>query len=347
MSINPDFDLLDRLQATGTFDALLGGSRHVVVGCSGGGDSLCLLDLLCQIAGERDLRLTVAHLNHGVRGEQSDLEAEHVAAAAASYGLPAAIEKANIEGDSSDLEARCRAARLGFFQRTCALLDADAVALAHTLDDRVETVLLNLARGAGPRGLVGMRARSVVGPLTLVRPLLGVRRHELRQHLRGRGIAWHDDPMNFDARFTRVRLRHEVLPLLAAAVPGAMENVARAAAILQADEEWIDTFVASRLEGMLLAESFPGGLRLDAAALRREHHGLQARLLRLAISRVRGDLLGIRREHVAAVIERVLTGEESARDLPGIRVTLVDSALRLLPLRDRILNTDRPEELAR
>lgn len=339
-----DQHLLDRLHGDPAFERALASSRHLLVACSSGGDSLCLLDVMADVAPQRQIRLTVVHLDHGLRGAQSAAEAASVVAAAQRYSLPYVVDRAEIDASAGDLEARCRQARHDFFRRCCAEAGADGVALAHTLDDRAETVLMNLARGAGRRGLAGMRATSRVGGLRLVRPLLHLRRDELRRHLRHRGIAWHEDPMNEDARFTRVRMRRDVLPLLEAIVPGTAHNVARAAEILEVDEDWIESVVQERLREATSAEESAGGLALDATTLRRCHPGLQARLLRAAIARVRGVLTGIRREHVEAVLERVLGGAEQARDLPGVRVVLQGGLLRLLPLQGRVLATKGRQE---
>ena len=197
------------------------GSGGIVVAVSGGIDSMALLHLLATPAlGLRD-RLVVAHFDHRLRGAESDADAAFVAQAARRLGLP-------FESDSGDtrqlaaetgdgVEAAARQLRHGFFARLAKRLGA-VVALAHHADDQVETFFLRLLRGAGNRGLAGMRpvAPSPADPgVTLVRPLLGIRRDEIVEYATREGIGFREDATNADTRFLRNRIRHELLPQLA------------------------------------------------------------------------------------------------------------------------------------
>ena len=165
---------------------LLRGISHLVVACSGGGDSVALADLMVDLAPRFNVCVALAHLNHGLRGADSQADECHVADLARRYGIACEIGRlADTDPDGGGLEERLREARHSFLAATVARTGADAVALGHTLDDRAETVLMNLARGSGRRGLAGMRWRNRVHDLLLVRPLLGVRREPLRQYARG------------------------------------------------------------------------------------------------------------------------------------------------------------------
>ena len=197
------------------------GSGGIVVAVSGGIDSMALLHLLATPAlGLRD-RLVAAHFNHQLRGAESEADATLVAQAAKHLGLP--IESGSgdtrqLAAESGDgIEAAARQLRHGFFARLAKRLDA-VVALAHHADDQVETFFLRLLRGAGDRGLSGMQpvSPSPADPgVTLVRPLLGIRRAEIAEYATGEGIAYRDDATNSDTRFLRNRIRHELLPRLA------------------------------------------------------------------------------------------------------------------------------------
>jgi len=160
------------------------------------------------------LQLCIAHLNHGLRGAAADRDAEFVAARAADWGLPAFIEETKgLSPGTANLEERAREARHRFFVRIAREVGARHVAVGHTLDDQAETVLQRLARGGGARSLAGMEMRREDGVL---RPLLRRRRAECRRYLEDLGQSWVEDASNLDARFTRNRIRHDVLPRLAA-----------------------------------------------------------------------------------------------------------------------------------
>ncbi len=181
------------------------GSR-VLIAVSGGGDSIALLHLLCELRGERGLVLHAAHFDHALR-PSSSAEAEAVAAAAARLGVPCTIGRARgLAGD----QAGCRVARYRFLEETADRTGSDRIALAHQRDDQVETVLFRLMRGTGLRGLCGIPARRG----RFVRPLLGCGREELRRYARAVGATWIEDASNRDARYARARIRHALLPAL-------------------------------------------------------------------------------------------------------------------------------------
>ena len=197
------------------------GSGNIIVAVSGGIDSMVLLHLLATPGfGLRD-RLVVAHFNHQLRGADSDADALFVAEAAGQLGLP-------FESDSGDtqqlaaesgegIEAAARQLRHRFFARLAKRLGA-VVALAHHADDQIETYFLRLLRGAGDRGLAGMQPSApspVDSAVTLVRPLLGIRRDEIVELATREEIEFREDATNADTRFLRNRIRHELLPQLA------------------------------------------------------------------------------------------------------------------------------------
>lgn len=189
----------------------------VVLAVSGGADSMALLRLAAALAGERCERVAVAHFDHRLRPD-SAADAEFVAAACGAQGIacrigawadPPAI-------DRGGMEAAARRARYLFLTQAAAECGFRHVATAHTADDQAETILHRILRGTGLRGLAGIRpARPLSPKITLVRPLLEVRRSELVEYLTAIGQPFRTDTTNFDPRRTRNRLRHELLPLLA------------------------------------------------------------------------------------------------------------------------------------
>lgn len=334
----PEMAVIDAVSDAIERRGLLQGIGHLVVACSAGGDSVALTDLMVELAPRFGLTVTLAHLNHGLRGSGSVADECHVRGLARHYGV--AYEAAHLndpDAERGGLEERLRNARHEFLADVVERIGADAVALGHTLDDRAETVLMNLARGTGSRGLAGMRWRNRVGTLLLVRPVLGVRREALRRYAQERGVAWRDDPSNHDSRFTRNRVRSLVMPALEQALPGAVERIARAAELLDQDNEWLESLVTEALAAARREESYPGAIALDVGVLHGLPRGLATRLLRRALSEVRGGLRGLHRAHVDAIVEQLLTGIESARDLPGVRARVEAGRLRLLPLENRRL----------
>lgn len=194
----------------------------LVLGCSAGGDSMGLLALCAEAAAERGFRLSVAHFDHASR-EGTEREAAFVGERAAALSLPFLHERAetSLAGAGEDV---LRDARFRFFRRALesaagsAGVPSDSVSLvlAHQRDDRAETMLMRLFNGSGPTGLASIRSIDRVRGMTILRPLLGVRRAALRAYLSERGLAWMDDPSNEDSTRRRAWLRREILPAVVA-----------------------------------------------------------------------------------------------------------------------------------
>lgn len=245
---------------------LLAPGRAVLLGVSGGPDSLALLDALAALAAAHGFALAAAHLNHGLRPEAAD-EAAFVQAEAAARGVPTFTETADTTAYAAEhklsVEAAARAVRYAFLARAARQAGAPLVAVAHTADDQAETVLMHLLRGSGLAGLRGMLARSglealpraalggiVPGegaeregrpadalPLTLIRPLLATTRAEVLAYCAEHGLQPRHDPSNTDVRYTRNRLRHGVLPALERENPNLRATLARTAAVLAGEFE--------------------------------------------------------------------------------------------------------------
>jgi len=189
-----------------------------VVAVSGGGDSVGLLRVLHQLAARTDLSLSVAHLDHGARGEASRADAEFVAELARSLGLPFDLGQWR-PTRAKHFEADARRARYAWLTEVAQAGEASIVAVGHTRDDQAETILHRIVRGTGPSGLAGIRPTRRLAsdpPITLVRPLLAVSRAEIRDYLAELGQPYREDQSNTDLTRTRARIRHDLLPKLAA-----------------------------------------------------------------------------------------------------------------------------------
>ncbi len=193
----------------------------LLLAVSGGADSMGLLRAMVELKGPGPGRVLVAHFNHTLRGDESDADATFVSQLGRQLGLPCEIgtgDTAQLARDEGDgLEAAARGVRYAFLQATAERLGARYVVTAHTADDQAETILHRIIRGTGLAGLAGIRRARSLGPaVTLIRPLLAVRREELVDYLRALGQPFREDASNRDVSFTRNRIRHELLPALAA-----------------------------------------------------------------------------------------------------------------------------------
>jgi tRNA(Ile)-lysidine synthase len=193
---------------------MLRAGERVGVGVSGGADSVGLLLLLLELREELGIVLSVAHLNHKLRGRAADADEKFVRKLAATHGLEFCGESADVAArarrEKGNVEDAGRRARYEFFGRLVGDGKVDVVAVAHTADDQAETVLAHILRGTGLAGLGGIHPRTE----SVVRPLLGVRRGELRSYLRGKKQKWREDVTNQDTARTRARIRMKLLPLL-------------------------------------------------------------------------------------------------------------------------------------
>jgi tRNA(Ile)-lysidine synthase len=191
----------------------------VLVGVSGGADSVALLCGLHALAESNGLALTAAHLNHRMRAEAASQDAEWTAALCARLGIPIIVEMADVPTIARErglnIEEAARSVRYDFFKRAASEARCAYLAVAHTADDQVETVLHHLLRGTGLAGLRGMQAvRPFAAGMTLVRPLLRIRRAQVEAWLAEIGQEYRTDATNADESRTRSRIRHSVLPAL-------------------------------------------------------------------------------------------------------------------------------------
>lgn len=221
---------------------------RVVVACSGGPDSSALLHVLACLRAPLGVELHAVGVDHGLR-EGASAELDLAAEVADREAVPfARVEVAVAPG--GDLQARARVARHRALQAVAEEVGAAVVALGHTADDRAETVLMRIMRGAGPRGVAAMPARSggVEGDVPLVRPLLRARRADVEAHLSRHGVRAAEDPSNAERRFLRARVRHEILPLLADSSPNIVAHLCALADDLDdaREDPWADLSRAQR-----------------------------------------------------------------------------------------------------
>lgn len=312
-------DLLARVKQTLATHHMLAAGDRVLVGVSGGPDSITLLHLLSRLTPELKVRLGVAHLNHCLRGASADRDAEVVRQTAAALGYPCHIGRAHVlkvkQQLGLSLEAAARRVRYAFFKKTMANAGYNKLALGHHMDDNAEQMLMVLLRGAGPRGLSGI---APVRDKRIIRPLINARRSQIEAFVAQENITCVSDASNDDLRFVRNRIRHHLLPLLASDYnPRIATHLNRLADVMRTEETWIEGLVTTPYDEALLNRG-QGTLTLSADSVRQAHPALARRLIRTALQDLTGTLQRITFSHVQSVLGMLLDGgAEKERHLPG------------------------------
>ncbi len=275
----------------------------LIVAVSGGPDSVCLLHVLFRLRDELSLRLHVAHLDHRLRGAESDADAAYVRELARDLGLPVTIGQRDVAGyrkkHKLSLEEAARDARYAFLEDVALETGAYAVAVGHTSDDRTETVLLNILRGAGTRGLRGLMPvtiRNEGAALLLLRPLLEVSREGTQSYCREFGLEPRQDASNLSSEYTRNRVRHSLMPVLREYNPRIEEALLRLARLAADDTDFIAGEVEKAKNSVVAVAE--GAARIDKACFNGLHPALQRGILREAVLAVRGSLKDIEAGHI-------------------------------------------------
>ncbi|MDX6406098.1 MAG: tRNA(Ile)-lysidine synthase [Blastocatellia bacterium] len=308
-------------------------NAKAVVAVSGGADSVALLLALDELikSGRLTIDALVAHLNHRLRGKAGDADARWVALLAKRLGHKAAIGSVDVKQRAAktgdNLEQAARRARYEFLENKASNTRANIVLTAHTMDDQAETVLLNLLRGSGGKGLGGVepvRPISAGSKISLARPLLSwAQRQDTEKYCRQQGVEFRSDAMNLDENFARVRVRRQLIPLMQTFNPKLVACLARTAELLRDDssalEQGAGRLLELSLEPELTAVDGEGAgnlLRIDLLAL--APPALRRRALRHWLGRCRGDLKRLELVHIVA-LERLLLNGGGGRtiELPG------------------------------
>ncbi len=314
---------------------LLPRGSSVLVAFSGGSDSLALLHLLLSLGESWPLKLGAAHFDHGLHPE-STTGAARAAELCRRAGVPCEVGRADgLEGGQADW----RAARYAFLAESRRRTGADRVALAHHRDDHVETVLLNLLRGPGFRGLAGIPARRGV----FVRPLLGFGRGELRDYLRAAGREWVEDPANRNPRYRRSRVRYGLLPSLAKPDPAVRRLLAELGRNALVAEGGLEAR-ARRLLAAAEYREYAGGVQIARSALLGYDRAARGRMLR-RVARDMGFLLSRRGTRAGAAFIGMGESGHGVDIAAGLRVEREFDRIHVRSMRnvppDRELDIDR------
>jgi len=296
----------------------------VLIAVSGGPDSMALLHAMARIRTAGAGQLIVAHLNHRLRGGEADRDEALVRSASDALRVACHIDRADpvrLTAPGQDgLEAAARQRRYAFLRWTAERVGARYVATAHTADDQAETVLHRIARGTGLAGLAGMpRARPLGDAVTLIRPLLALRRRDVFHYVRARSIPYRQDASNHDLARTRNAIRHQILPQLEAAVhPQTTESLLRLGR-LAAEADLVISRLVSQLFDRCIVQHRDGSVTIDGGQLKQTPSYLTRELL-IAVWRACGwprQAMGFQQwDRLAADLKRLEPANPHHR-LPG------------------------------
>ena len=303
---------------------MLSSGDRVVVGVSGGPDSVALLHILKELAPRLMISLSIAHLNHRFRGRDSDRDAEYVQELAKKLNLPIIVESrdvpAFIKKEGLSPEDGARRARYDFFARVAKQIKADKIALGHNADDQAETVLMRLLRGSGREGLGGippvrdLEAQSQ--KIQIIRPLIETTRDEIKKYLKENRIKSRLDASNIEPVYLRNRIRLKLLPLLAKYNPNIKSILVRTAQLLREEDRYLEEIVNRHLKQMIKRRG-EEKITLDITKLSSLPSPIQRRLLRESVGLIKGDKLDINLAHIEDILNLSKARGRASLDLPG------------------------------
>lgn len=305
--------------------AMITPGDSVLVGVSGGPDSVALLTILIALAEKLSITIAVAHLNHCLRGKESDRDEAFVRNLADVHGLPLHVQQTDVatcaRENKKSIEEAARDVRYAFYREVSSQYGYKRIALGHNSDDNAEQVLMNLLRGSGPRGLMGI---PPIRENWIIRPLIRVYRQEIMAFLAHSRQSFVLDSSNKDTRYLRNRVRHDLLPCLAKEYnPEIKSALNRLSLLLTSEDVWMEgetrAMIADHLERLNSGE-----VRFSRDLFCTLPQALARRAIRCAIQEVKGDLRRITFGHIDDIMA-LLAGNTGGKnlDLPqGIRITL-------------------------
>ncbi len=309
---------------------LASNQQKILVAVSGGPDSVCLLHILANLKDELGTGLHVAHLNHQLRGAESEADTTYVADFAHRLGIPATIEKRDVKAYQAhkhiSLEEAAREVRYTFLAQVAKSIGASRVAVGHTVNDHIETILMHLIRGTGTRGLRGLQPSTVWqspgNSVTVIRPLLEISREETTDYCHHHQLMPRIDTSNLSLSPLRNRIRHQLLHLLQSYNPQVTEAILRTARIAADDLAFIDNEIA-RLWGRIAQEQ-KGTVVLDKGRFLELSPALKRHLLRTSIEKLLGNLKDIETRHIEEIMTILTKPAGRKISLPGSLTFSID-----------------------
>jgi len=291
----------------------------IIVAVSGGADSVCLLKILYALKKYLNIRLTVAHFNHGLRPKEDEKETEFVAKLATRLNLGFISDTSNniTKAPGRSIEEKAREMRYQFFQKAIDENHAQKLALGHNMNDQAETVLMHFLRGTGLTGLSGM---PPVRQNCFIRPLIDITRDEIHTYLKQNDESFIIDSSNLETRHLRNKIRLELLPLLLDYQPKLVEHLGELAFLCRQETQFIDE-EATKLLDMITFDFSKYSLDLSLTTFNTFSCSLQYRIIRQAIKKIKGNLRKIDRGHIKTIIDC------ANKDKPQIKVNLPENII--------------------
>jgi tRNA(Ile)-lysidine synthase len=304
-------NLVKTIQNTVFREGLWAKGSKIVLGVSGGPDSVCMLEVMTKIASKYDLELMIAHVNYGLRGKDSDRDEKFVKKLAKKYNLPVKIiHPKNVKVNENDL----RDIRYKFFEEAREKNNFDLIAVAHNLDDQVETFLMRVIRGAGLAGLSAMKYKNGP-PRRIIRPLLGISRKEILEYLKKTGSIYRMDKTNQKNLFFRNKVRNQLIPYLEKNFnPKIKETISAATTSTTEDYSFLNDYTK---------ELMANKKDLSIKELLELHPALQRRVLLQYIASRRSDLKDIESSHIEEILRalRSTKGKNQFVVFKGLKLT--------------------------
>ena len=299
-------------------------SSTLLVGVSGGSDSMALALILNQLKRSLGFDIHLAHLDHGLR-KDSHKDARFVSQFSESLGISCTIGKEDVEtyrhNKRLSMEEAARQLRYKFLVNVAEQIGATSVVVGHTSDDQIETLLMNIIRGGGVTGLLGMSdirnsiAMGIESDINIIRPLLGVSKSDTVEYCKNAGIHYLDDPSNSSSDYTRNRIRLELIPHLLQFNPQFGNNLLKLSDSARCDLDFISKEAFRNYEYLLLSSEH--GIRLDREGFRNIHISLQRHILRLMYAHLVGSTVGLEYHHIQDMIKITYRGTGLQIHLPN------------------------------
>lgn len=296
---------------------MLNNGENVVVGLSGGADSCALTHILARLSEKMDLHITAVHINHGIRGEEAERDEKSAEEFCRRLNIEFIAYHCDIPSEAAKRgigeEEAGRLVRYEKFYETAEKKNGAKTAVAHNMNDKAETLIMNLCRGAGMKGLAGIKP---VGG-SIIRPLIFCTRDEIEKYCDDNNIEYCTDSTNLQNEYTRNKIRNILLPWLSENInPAAGMNMANASELLREEEEYLESKAQEQYK-KLLKDSGDGFVSLNADGLASEHGVIRRRVLRIALRSLRPDMRDFGRKHTESA-EDILMGDTGRRiSLPG------------------------------
>jgi tRNA(Ile)-lysidine synthase len=302
-------NLVKKIQNFAFQQALWKNGDKIIVGVSGGPDSTCLLAILAKLAPKLDFKLHIAHVNYGLRGTDSQKDEAFVRQLARKYNLPLTVHVVKSKTHSGNLENELRKIRYAFFESLRKELGFNLIAIAHSNNDQVETVLMRILRGSGLQGLKAMRPKTD----SVIRPLLETDRAEILAYLKQNNFKYRTDKSNKDISLMRNKVRLQLIPYLEKNYnPSLKQTLGQFAEHVANDYDYLS--LQTRKAGKFITKK-GNVLRFSAKDLLSKHPALINGMLREAIGQLKSDLLEIESSHLKEIVKMLKSNKSKPQNV--------------------------------